>query len=175
MPYRYPMTARWFHWITVVLLVLLAVVGIWGTSFEPKDDALKDLLFDIHESVGVVLFFVVALRLLRRLGNPPAPLPSRLPRRLRFAARTNHALLYLLLLVQPVLGFLDTNAWGYPVTWAGLVPLPSPIGHDETIAPWLQSAHEWGAIVLGVLVAAHLGGAVYHGLIRRDGVVRRMI
>lgn len=175
MPYRHPVTARWFHWITAVLLVVLATLGLWVTSFEPKDEALKDLLFDIHESTGVALFVVVVLRLLRRVANPPAPLPSRLPRMVRFAARTNHALLYALLLVQPVIGFLDTNAWGFPVTWAGLVPIPSPIGHDEGIAPWLSKAHEWGAIALAALVALHVLGAGYHGLIRGDGVVRRMI
>ncbi len=175
MPYRYPSTARWFHWITVVLLAVLATVGIWGTSFEPKDEALKDLLSDIHESLGVALFAIDALRLLRRLGNPPAMLPSRLPRMVRAAARANHALLYALLLVQPVIGFLATNAWGFPLTWARLVKLPSPIGHDETIAPVLSSVHEWGAIVLAVLVALHLCGVVYHGVVRRDGVVQRMI
>ena len=123
----------------------------------------------------MALFVIVALRLLRRLASPPAPLPSRLPRSIRFAARTNHALLYVLLLMQPVIGFLATNAWGYPLTWARLVPLPSPIGHDETIAPWLSKAHEAGAIVLAALVTAHIGGAAYHGLVRRDGVLRRMI
>jgi len=175
MPYHYPITARWFHWITVILLIVLATVGIWATSFEPKDEALKNLLYDIHESTGVVLFVIVALRLLHRLANPPVPLPSRLPHTVRFAARTNHALLYALLLVQPMIGFLATNAWGYPVTWAGLVRIPSPIGHDETIAPFLSKAHEWGAIVFAALVAAHVAGAAYHGLIRRDGVLRRMI
>jgi cytochrome b561 len=175
MPYRYPITARWFHWITVVLLVVLATAGLWGTSFEPKSEALKDLLFDVHQSTGIVLFFIVVLRLLRRVGNPPAPLPSRLPRVVRSAARANHALLYAMLVAQPVIGFLDTNAWGFPVTWARLVPIPSPIRHDEAIAPWLTEAHEWGAIVLAALVAVHLCGVAYHGLIRGDGVVRRMM
>ncbi len=175
MPYRYPITARWFHWITVVLLIVLATVGIWGTSFEPKDAALKDLLSDIHASTGVALFVIVALRVLHRLANPPAPLPSRLPRMVRLAARTNHALLYALLLVQPAVGFLDIDAWGFPVAWAGLVPLPSPVGHAEAIAPFLSKTHEWGAIVLAVLIAAHVGGVAYHALLRRDGVVRRMI
>jgi cytochrome b561 len=175
MAYRYPTAARALHWLTAALLVAMFVLGAWITAFEPKDEAFKLLLYDIHESTGIALFAIVLLRLLRRLGNPPAPLPSRLPAVLRFAAHANHGLLYLMLLVQPVLGFLATNAWGFPVTWAGLVPIPSPIAHDERIAPVLSTLHWYGALTLLVLIGAHLSGAAYHGLIRRDGVVQRML
>jgi len=159
----------------VALVIVLGGLGVWMTSFEPKDAAFKDLLYDVHESTGVALLGIVALRLLRRLANPPAPLPSRLPRAVRFAARTNHALMYAVLLVQPTTGFLAANAWGYPLTWVGLVPIPSPIGHDEAIAPYLSAVHWWGALLLLGLVALHMAGVAYHGVTRRDGVVRRMI
>jgi cytochrome b561 len=175
MAYRYPATARALHWLTVALLVVMFVLGAWITAFEPKDEAFKFLLYDIHESTGIALFAIVLLRLLRRLADPPAPLPSRLPGVVRLAAHANHALLYLMLLVQPVVGFLATNAWGFPVTWAGLVPLPSPIGHDEHVAPALSTLHWYGALLLLALIGAHLLGAAYHGLIRRDGVVQRML
>lgn len=175
MPYRYPPAARTMHWLTVALVALMFVLGIWMTLFEPKNEDFKLRLYDVHQSTGVVLFVVVLLRLLRRLGNLPAPLPSRLPAAVRFAAHANHTLLYMMLLVQPVVGFLDTNAWGFPLTWAGLVTLPSPIGHDETVAPVLSAIHWYGALLLLALIGAHLLGAAYHGLIRRDGVVQRML
>lgn len=175
MAYRYPAAARWMHWLTVALVLIMFVVGFWMTSFEPKDENFKYLLYDIHESTGVVIFVLVLLRLLRRVSNPPAPLPSRVPGLFRFAAHANHALLYAMLLIQPVLGFLDTNAWGFPVTWARLVPLPSPIGKNEAIAPLLSDLHWYGAMLLLVLIAAHLCGALYHGVVRRDGVVQRML
>jgi cytochrome b561 len=145
------------------------------TSFEPKDESLKYLLYDIHESAGVVVFVLALLRLLRRLAAPPAPLPARVPGLFRFAAHANHALLYLVLLIQPVIGFLDTNAWGFPVSWARLVELPSPIGKNEAIAPTLSALHWYGAVLLVLLIGAHVCGAFYHGVIRRDGVVQRML
>lgn len=175
MAYRYPAGARTLHWLTVALLVAMFVLGAWITAFEPKDEGFKFLLYDIHESTGIAVFAIVLLRLLRRLANPPAPLPSRLPGAVRFAAHANHALLYTMLLVQPVLGFLATNAWGFPVTWAGLVHIPSPIGHDEHVAAVLSALHWYGAMTLLALIGAHLLGAAYHGLIRRDGVVQRML
>jgi cytochrome b561 len=122
-----------------------------------------------------VLFLLVLVRLLRRLANPPAPLPSDVPAHFRFAARSNHALLYAVLLVQPVIGFLDTNAWGFPLYWAGLVEIPSPIGRNEALAPILSAIHWYGAALLLVLIGAHVCGALYHGVIRRDAVVQRML
>jgi cytochrome b561 len=175
MAYRYPPAARWLHWITAALVLAMITLGLWITWFEPKDEAFKYLLYDIHESIGVALFVLVLIRLFRRLANPPAPLPSHVPGLFRFAARTNHALLYAVLLIQPVIGFLATNAWGFPLRWARLVEIPSPIGKNDAFAPILSSLHWYGAVALVLLIGAHLGGAFFHGVIRRDGVVQRML
>ncbi len=175
MAYRYSPVALWLHWLTAALVLAMIVVGIWMTYFEPKDEAFKFLLYDVHESVGAALFVLVLVRLLRRLANPPASLPHRVPAHFRAAAHLNQALLYAVLLIQPIIGFLDTNAWGFPLQWAGLVEIPSPIGKNETLAPVLSDLHWYGAMVLVVLVGAHLSGAFYHGVIRRDGVVQRML
>jgi cytochrome b561 len=79
------------------------------------------------------------------------------------------------LLIQPVIGFLATNAWGFPLVWAHLVPIPSPVGKNEPLATILSGVHWYGALLLVLLIGAHLGGAFYHGVIRRDGVVQRML
>jgi len=175
MAYRYPPAARWLHWLTAALVLAMIVLGLWMTWFEPKHEATKFLLYDLHESTGVVVFVLVLLRLMRRLANPPAPLPNSVPRLFRFAAHANHALLYAVLLVQPVIGFLDTNAWGFPLRWAHLVPIPSPLGKNAALAPILSDVHWYAAALLVLLIGAHLGGAFYHGVIRRDGVAQRML
>ena len=175
MPFRYPSMARWLHWVTAALVLVLVVLGVWMTYFEPKDEARKFLLYDVHESTGVALFVVVVIRLLRRLAAPPEPLPGTVPAVFRLAAQANHALLYVVLLIQPVVGFLATNAWGFPLKWARLVAIPSPLGKDETLAPILSDLHWYGATLLLLLVGAHLGGALFHGVIRRDHVVQRML
>ncbi len=176
MPYRYSTGARLLHWLTAFLVLVMFVAGIWIVYFEPKDSpALEHALFMVHESTGVVVFAVVLLRLLRRLGDPPAPLPDSVPSLFRLAAKVNHALLYVLLLAQAVVGFLNANAAGVPLVLYGLVRIPSPIGKDEALAPILSSLHWWIAVALLAAIAAHVAGACYHGLIRRDGVVARML
>jgi len=175
MAYRYPPLARKLHWATAALVAIMIVLGFWITWFEPKVAALKFALYDVHESTGVLVFVLVLARLLRRMANPPAPLPPTVPKLFRVAAHANHLLLYALLLLQPVLGFLATNAWGFPFRWARLIPIPSPVGKDEVLAPLLSDLHMAGAVLLLVLIGAHLCGALFHGVIRRDGVVQRML
>jgi cytochrome b561 len=174
MNFRYGPAARFFHWITAVIVVVMVVLGVWVTKYEPSDEAFKLQLYNLHESFGVLLFVLVAVRLFVRFGNPPAMLDGQ-PAAIRLGSRLNHFALYAILLVQPILGFLDTNAWGFPVKWFGLFTLPSPIGkQEENVAQQFSDAHYVGALVLIALVALHLLGAAYHGLIRQDGVVKRM-
>jgi cytochrome b561 len=175
MAYRYPPLARKLHWGTAVLVAIMFVLGFWITWFEPKNEAFKFALYDMHESTGALLFVLVLARLVRRITNPPAPLPPSVPTLFRAAARANHLLLYVMLLLQPVLGFFATNAWGFPFRWARLLPIPSPLGKNEALAPILSELHLAGAILLLLLIGAHLGGAFFHGVIRRDGIVQRML
>ncbi len=175
MNFRYGLAARFFHWATALLVLVMIMLGVWITKFEPKDEAFKLQLYNLHESFGVLLFMLVLVRLLVRFGNPPAALEHQ-PALVRIGAHANHFLLYVILLVQPVLGFLDTNAWGFPVKWFGLFTIPSPIGkQEEAVAQQLSDAHYFAAIALVALVTLHILGAAYHGIVRRDGVARRMI
>ena len=99
MAYRYPPLARKLHWATAALVAIMIILGFWITWFEPKDEAFKFALYDVHESTGAVVFVLVFARLVRRVSDPPAPLPPSVPKVFRVAARANHLLLYALLLL----------------------------------------------------------------------------
>ncbi len=174
MPRRYTATARGLHWLTVLLVLALVGLGTWITAFEPKEEAFKYRLYNLHESLGFTLLLLTLLRLAWRAAHPPPPLPQDLPRPLHHAAHGTHAALYLLL-VQPVAGFLATNAWGFPFKWWGLVAIPSPIGKDEALAPLLSAVHFWAALLLVALVALHAGAALWHHFVRRDDTLRKML
>ena len=53
---------------------------------------------------------------------------------IRVAAHVNHWGLYALLVLMPITGFLATNAWGFPLSIFGVLPMPVPVGKDEEIA-----------------------------------------
>jgi cytochrome b561 len=155
-------------------VLLVAALGVWIGWAAPADEVLKLRLYNIHESIGITLLLMTLARLAWRLRHAPPPaLPQ--PAMLRGAAAATHAALYALLLTMPVVGLLATNAWGFPLRWFGLIPVPSPLGANEDWAPFLTALHGWMALALGLLVLVHAGAALlWHGLVRRDGLLRRM-
>lgn len=172
---RYAASSRWLHWLTALLLAVIIPVGIWIGFFEPADQNFKLQLYNLHESLGVLVFVLVLLRIVNRHRNPPPPLPDDMPALMRFAAHATHMGLYALLILMPLTGFLATNAWGFPLSLFGVLPIPSPLGKDEAIAKVLSLLHLCGAIAIGLLILGHLAGVVHHTFIRRDGLLRRML
>jgi len=172
---RYAASSRWLHWLTVLVLMVSIPVGIWIAFFEPADEAFKLRLYNVHESLGVVVFVLVLIRIVNRRLNPPPPLPGDMPAWMRHVAHANHIGLYVLLVLMPMIGFLATNAWGFPLSLFNVLPIPSPLGKDEGLAKVLSFLHLCGAITIGLLILGHLAGVVHHTFIRRDGLLRRML
>lgn len=172
---RYAASSRWLHWLTALLLAVIIPVGIWIGFFEPADQDFKLRLYNLHESLGVLVFVLVLMRIVNRHRTPPPPLPDDMPGLMRMAAHATHIGLYALLILMPLTGFLATNAWGFPLSLFGVLPIPSPLGKDEAIAKVLSLLHLCGAIAIGLLILGHLAGVVHHTFIRRDGLLRRML
>ena len=172
----YGRVAKWFHWITVVLIAVALPVGF--VIQHIKDDG-KMPFYAVHESAGVTLFLVVLLRLLWRWRFPPPPLDPRIPRPMRLAADAVHHALYALLLLQPLIGFFMTNAFGFPLQGAtaylGVIDFPKFMEPMEWLAELLKSIHTVFAWLILALLVLHVGGAVFHQAIRRDDTLLRMI
>ncbi|MET0632158.1 MAG: cytochrome b/b6 domain-containing protein, partial [Xanthobacteraceae bacterium] len=105
----YTPTARVLHWITAALVLTMVPLGFvianeWGGSQQER-------LYDLHKSVGALLIPVVIIRLIYRLFESPQPLPADIPAIQQFAAHAMHWVLYTLLIVQPLVGWIGTSAY----------------------------------------------------------------
>jgi len=173
---QYTSLAKWFHWLTVPPLFIVVLSGLVIRFF--KDDA-KMGFYALHESLGLVILFLALARLVwRGLATPPL-LPDHIPRNMRLAAASVHHALYLILIVQPLLGFFTTNAYGFPqqgsTAFLGFIDLPKFMEAWEGLAivlHWLHSLMGW---LLIPLLGAHIAGAIYHHALRKDGTLLRML
>jgi len=176
---QYHTVAKWFHWVTVVLMAIALSFGFVIKYIKTDPFSIKLAFYMIHETAGLTILFVAIARLAWRWMSPPPPLPDHLPTAMRKGAAVVHHALYALLILQPIIGFLATNAWGFPMqgptAYFGLIDIPAVIGETPSIAPTLSLIHTVFAWAIVVLLVAHIGGAVFHHAIRRDGTLMRML
>ena len=131
-------------------------------------------LVGVHRTVGLTILGLTVLRLVWRILAPLPSLPPTPVWEIRLA-RSVQAVLYVMLLLQPLLGWAASSAQGDAVTYLGLVTLPDIVEMDETKADTISRLHEFTGFAILALVTLHVAGALRHGLVRRDGVLRRMV
>lgn len=169
---RYGVVARVFHWLTVLLVLIMIPVGVIMTQDVPRH--IQDPLFILHKSLGPFVFLVVALRLAWRARNPPPPLPATIPAPQRFAAEAVHWGLYALLLLMAISGYVRVTTGGFPIDSLDALGIPPLLPKNEAVANAAKAVHAACALGLIVLILMHVAAASYHGLVRKDGVFSRM-
>ncbi|WP_419951299.1 cytochrome b [Methylobacterium sp.] len=168
---RFNLPARLLHWTMAAMILAMLFIGVaMVTSL-----AHYHTLVALHRPLGIGILVLALLRLLNRWRHPPPGLPSDLPGWQRRAAHVSHVLLYGLMLALPLVGWAMLSAAGYPIGLVGSLVLPPILPRDPILYAWLRPLHTLLAYTLFGLVLAHLGAALMHGLIRRDGVFSSMI
>jgi cytochrome b561 len=169
----YSVTARVLHWVTAVLVLTMIPLGV-VVAYEWGGPA-QDFLYDLHKSIGVTILPLVIARLFFRLKNPPPPLPDDISAIQKFAAHATHWALYVLLIAQPIVGYIMTSAYPAPVTFFGLFNLPPIWPENRALSDALALVHRNLAIFISIFASMHIGAALFHHFVRKDRVLMRMV
>ena len=169
---RYTGTAVALHWVIAGLIACALVMGWIMTelAFSP----LKLKMFNWHKWVGITVLALAVIRLAWRLTHrPPAMVP--MPAIQAFAAHAIHVALYILMFLQPISGWLHSNAAGYPVVYLGVLPLPNLVTKNHDLSDFFEEMHELLGWTLLILFALHALAALKHHLLDKDMTLRRML
>lgn len=169
--YRGP--ARLLHWLVALLVLTMIPVG-FVMAGNGVSRSLQDLLYIFHKNTGVLILLLVLCRLAYRLARPAPPLPASMPAWQAAAARATHAALYTLLVVMAVTGYVYVKAGGYPVEVLDALGLPPLVPRSDALSGVAEAMHIAAKTVLIAFIALHVAAALYHGIVRRDGVLWRM-
>jgi len=173
-PATYTKVAIAMHWSIALLIFLNVALGFFMETFPKKAPGHDEVLF-YHASFGTLIFLLAVFRLFWRSTHKPPALPSSIPAWQRGIAHALHWVLYSLMLLVPLTGYLHRMAGGHDVSFFGLGNLPVLIGKDEPLRLLTDTLHVSLVWVLCILVVGHIGAALKHRFFDRDSVIQRML
>ena len=168
---RFTLLQRLLHWLMAACILAMLFIGVgMESTVLPKYLA----LISIHKSLGFVILVLALVRLAVRLRSGAPPLPADLPAPMKLAAHLSHYALYGLMIGMPLLGWAMLSAAAYPIVIFGSVYLPPIVPQSDNLHTLLWGAHFSLAFVFFGLILMHVAAALFHALVRRDGVFEAM-
>jgi cytochrome b561 len=187
-PLEYSPTARRYHWWTAGIIVTMMALGQIMTDRSADKtvmvngksetvpgiwDATTNALYSSHKLLGFLFLFVIAARLTYRLRNGAPPDEPTLETWQKAGAHATHWGLYALMILVPLGGWIGVQLYPSREVF-GLFNLPAFLSPNEALAGTVFMLHGIGAKLIFLLLLAHIGAAIFHHFIKKDGVLRRM-
>jgi cytochrome b561 len=168
---RFTALQRILHWLMAVCILAMLFIGVGMVStVMPK----YLTLVSIHKPLGIAILVLALVRLAVRLGYGAPSLPVDLPEPMKLAAYLSHYAFYVLMIGMPLIGWGMLSAAAYPVVLFGGIRLPAILPQSDSLHALLWDAHFYLAFLFFALILLHLAAALFHALVRRDGVFEAM-
>ncbi|MGI9276120.1 MAG: cytochrome b [Endozoicomonas sp.] len=158
-PEKFPVLMRLIHWLMAICILGMVGSG-WYMAGLSKDVSYKYDIYPWHKSFGVLVLFLLVARILVRLCSKFPPLPAGLPNHEKKLANLVHGLLYLLMLMVPLSGYMMSDAGGHDVLFFG-IPMPDFLD-DKDLAGFLHTVHGYIPYVMLGIIGLHVLGALKH-------------
>jgi cytochrome b561 len=168
---RFTASQRLLHWLMAACILAMLFIGVGMVStVMPK----YLTLVAIHKPLGITILVLALIRLALRLRYGAPALPADLPEPMRLAAEASHYMFYVLMIAMPLLGWGMLSAAEYPVVLTPGWHLPAILPQSDSLHTWLWDAHYYLAFAFFALILLHVAAALFHALVRRDGVFQAM-
>ena len=170
---RYTLPAMALHWLMAALILVALPLGLTMVDLPLSPHKLQ--LYAWHKWIGITVLGLWGLRVIWRLTHIPPAMPAGMPRWQHEAAEWTHRLLYLLMVLIPLTGWMMSSALGFSVVWLGLWKLPDMVAPNHALGETLKHVHAWLNDGLMAAIGLHLVAVLQHQFIMKDHLLRRML
>lgn len=168
---RFTVLQRLLHWVMAFCILAMLFIGVGMVStVMPKYVP----LLATHKTLGIAILVLALVRLGVRVRYGSPPLPADLPAPMKLAARLSHYAFYGIMIAMPLIGWAMMSAGAYPIVLYGSIHLPAILPQSAVLHALLWNAHFYLAFAFFALILLHLAAALFHALVRRDGVFESM-
>lgn len=178
---QYSSGAIVLHWV-IAFLIIGQIAGGWFMHQLPNESPAKFPLFQVHKSLGLAILMLTVARIFWRFTHRTPPLPTEMSKAGKLIARLTHGIFYALLILTPVIGWTVVSAspTGIPTLFFGIIPWPhlpfiGDLSNPGQVAESLAARHKFLALSIGALLVLHIGAALKHHFIARDGVLTSIL
>ncbi len=168
-----PVTRR-LHWVNAIL-ALVTIMLAWCLVGTPRHNPARGWLLMLHGSLGIAILALMLFWAGWRLRHAAPPLRPTLRWFEAALAQATQTAIFALFVAMPVTGYVSLAAAGVPVSLFGVVAIPPLAPQSGLLSQAAMALHLFGEFLIYGLVALHVGGALVHGVIRRDGILERML
>ena len=167
---QFTVLSRLLHWVMAAMVLTMLCIGVAMMA------SLADYhtLVSIHRPLGIAILILVVVRFVNRLVSRVPPFPATMSRAERLAATASEYTMYGLMFILPLVGWGMLSAARYQIVLYGPLHLPPILPHDIVLYSVLRKAHTILAYLFILMILAHLGAILFHTLVVRDGILRRM-
>lgn len=155
-----------------IMIIAMICMGVYMADL-PKGTEERTWFFTLHKSIGLTLALLALIRLVWKLIAKSPPLPDMVSATQRKMANATHHLLYLMMFIQPISGYISSSFSGYKTKFWG-IPLPHWGSKNPELNEFFTEIHELSAICLVVLLVLHIAGVVYHLHRKETELFKRM-
>lgn len=165
----YTRVARWLHW-TIGILIIGNLVGGLAHDIAPQ------LIMPLHKSTGLLILALSLVRLGWRFTHPAPPYPAAMPGWEKALATFTHWTFYAMMILIPLSGWIMASAGDRPLDFYGLFPVMKfDVVKESTLWELSHEGHELLAFAMIGLLLLHIGAALRHHIVLKDGVLARML
>ena len=167
---QFAVFSRLLHWTMAVMVLTMLCIGVTMVASLGN----YHVLVSIHRPLGIAILILVVVRFVNRQLTSLPPFPATMSHAERLAATASELAMYGLMFVLPLVGWGMLSAARYPIVLYGSVHLPFILPHHAMLYAILRKAHTILAYLFFLTILAHFGAILFHTLIVRDGILRRM-
>lgn len=169
---KYSATAKWLHWLIGLIVIIML---IFGRTMEALPLSEREVIIMGHSGLGTLVLLLMLVRWGWKLSHEaPGPTSTMGSWQTRLS-KWVHWSLYVLLVLQPMLGILQAMyITDYEILAFGVIDYSGLASDDAARARLFHVMHSLNATVISILVIGHIGAGFYHHFVQKDDVLRRM-
>lgn len=169
---KYSATAKWLHWLIGLIVIIML---IFGRTMEALPLSEREVIIMGHSGLGTLVLLLMLARWSWKLSHESPGPTSTMGNWQTRLSKWVHWSLYVLLVLQPMLGILQAMyITDYEILAFGVIDYSGLAADDAGRARLFHVMHSVNAWIISILVIGHIGAGFYHHFVQKDDVLRRM-